>query len=83
MQAAADGAVFMHCLPAHRGHEVTGDVIDGPRSVVLQQAQNRMHAQNALLLQLMGAATLGGSQIVVNRPTPGVVNPNALIPASA
>jgi len=83
MQRAAPEAVFMHCLPAHRGHEVTGEVIDGPRSVVLQQAQNRMHAQNALLLQLMGAASLGGSQIVVNRPTPGVTNPTSTIHRAA
>ena len=70
MARAAPDAVFMHCLPARRGHEVTAEVIDGPTSVVLQQAQNRMHAQNALLLHLLGAATLEGSQIIVNRPTP-------------
>ncbi len=46
---ASSDAIFMHCLPAHRGEEVTGDVIDGPRSVVWQEAGNRLHAQKALL----------------------------------
>lgn len=46
-------AVVMHCLPAHRGEEVTSDVLDGPKSVILQQAENRMHAQKALLHTLL------------------------------
>jgi ornithine carbamoyltransferase len=49
MGAAADDAVFMHCLPAHRGEEVTDEVIDGPRSVVWDEAENRIHAQKSVL----------------------------------
>jgi ornithine carbamoyltransferase len=50
---AAPHAVFMHCLPAHRGEEMTADVIDGPRSIVFDQAENRMHAQKAVLAALL------------------------------
>jgi ornithine carbamoyltransferase len=46
-------AIFLHCLPAHRGDEVTNDVIDSPRSAVFQQAENRLHAQKAIMLELM------------------------------
>lgn len=49
MQQAANNALFMHCLPAHRGEEVTADVIDGQQSVVWDEAENRLHAQKALL----------------------------------
>jgi ornithine carbamoyltransferase len=57
MAQAAPRAVFMHCLPAHRGEEVAADVIDSPRAVVFDQAENRMHAQKAILLLLMGGDT--------------------------
>ncbi len=53
MKLANPDAIFMHCLPAHRGEEVTGEVIDGPQSVVWQQAENRLHAQKALLELLL------------------------------
>jgi ornithine carbamoyltransferase len=49
----APGAIFMHCLPAHRGSEVTADVIDSPASVVFDQAENRLHAQKAVMLLLL------------------------------
>jgi len=56
MLHAAPHAVFMHCLPAHRNAEVTDAVMDGPQSVIFEQAENRMHAQKALLLMLLGGA---------------------------
>ena len=55
MNAAAEDAVFMHCLPAHRDEEVTTAVMDGGRSIVFDQAENRLHAQKALLMLLMEA----------------------------
>jgi ornithine carbamoyltransferase len=53
---AAPDVTVMHCLPAHRGQEIAADVIDGPHSVVWDQAENRMHAQKALMLWLLGLA---------------------------
>ncbi|HEY5154846.1 MAG TPA: ornithine carbamoyltransferase [Acidimicrobiales bacterium] len=56
MDRAADGAVFLHCLPAHRGEEVSGAVADGPRSLIWAQAENRMHAVRGLLGWIMEAS---------------------------
>jgi ornithine carbamoyltransferase len=58
MAHARQHAIFMHCLPAHRGDEVTSDVIDSPRSVVFDQAENRLHVQKAILLMLLGGGKL-------------------------
>jgi ornithine carbamoyltransferase len=55
MKRAAPDAIFMHCLPAYRGHEVTADVIDGPQSVVFDEAENRLHVQKAILAWCLGA----------------------------
>ena len=54
MAVASPDAVFLHCLPAHRGEEVTADVIDGRRSLVLEQAENRLHTATGLLVALAG-----------------------------
>ena len=55
MKRAAKDAIFMHCLPAYRGHEVSAEVIDGPQSVVFDEAENRLHAQKAILAWCLGA----------------------------
>jgi ornithine carbamoyltransferase len=55
MSAAAPGAIFLHCLPAHRGEEVTEEVIEGPASRVFDQAENRLHVQKAIMAVLMAS----------------------------
>jgi ornithine carbamoyltransferase len=55
LSAAPSDAFFMHCLPAHRGEEVTDEVIDGPQSIVMQQAANRLHVQKGILAWILGA----------------------------
>ncbi|MEE8192406.1 MAG: ornithine carbamoyltransferase [Gemmatimonadales bacterium] len=58
MKLAAPDAIFLHCLPAHRGEEVTDEVIEGPQSRVFDQAENRLHAQRALMAVLMGGESV-------------------------
>jgi ornithine carbamoyltransferase len=58
MKLGAPNALFLHCLPAHRGEEVTADVIDGPQSVVWDEAENRLHIQKAIMAVLMGGERL-------------------------
>jgi len=58
MARAAPHAIFLHCLPAHRGEEVTAEVIDGPQSVVWDEAENRLHIQKAIMAVLMGGESL-------------------------
>ena len=60
---ARPDAVFLHCLPAHRGEEVTNEVIDSPRSAVFQQAENRLHAQKAVMLELMADRTVALEEV--------------------
>src|SRR5690606_24353946 len=54
MGLAAERAIFLHCLPAHRGEEVADEVIEGPRSRVFDEAENRLHVQKAIMIRLMG-----------------------------
>ena len=65
--AAADDAIVLHCLPAHRGEEISAEVIDGPRSRVFDQAENRLHAQKAGLAMLVGGTEPGAIAAAVTR----------------
>ena len=67
MALAKPGALFMHCLPAHRGEEVTADVFESPASIVFDQAENRLHCQKALLLMLLAPAS---ASRLTAKPTP-------------
>ena len=70
--SVAPDAIVMHCLPAHRGHEIDAEVIDGPASVVFDQAENRLYAQQAVILQLMQRSH-GVLAMPASRPVPGQV----------
>jgi ornithine carbamoyltransferase len=59
LDAAGRDALAMHCLPAHRGEEITSAVMDGPRSLIWEQSENRLHVQKALLVELLGSAAAG------------------------
>jgi ornithine carbamoyltransferase len=69
---AKPDAIFMHCLPAHRGDEVTDDVIDCSRSVVFQEAENRLHAQKAIMLEVMKNIPIGYNAMVAEEELIGV-----------
>ena len=66
MDAAGPDAVAMHCLPAHRGEEITSEVMDGPRSIIWDQSENRLHVQKALLVEIL--ASMSGQDAL---PAPG------------
>ncbi len=68
---AKPDAIFMHCLPAHRGDEVTDDVIDHRRSVVFQEAENRLHVQKAIMFELMKDVPIGYTQMIAEEELVG------------
>jgi ornithine carbamoyltransferase len=70
---AKKDAIFLHCLPAHRGDEVTDDVIDSPRSFVFQQAENRLHVQKAIMMELMSDQAAEARDHAVEEPVAELV----------
>ncbi|MCZ6605877.1 MAG: ornithine carbamoyltransferase [Alphaproteobacteria bacterium] len=76
MAAAKPDAIFMHCLPAHRGEEVTAEIIDGPRSVVWAEAENRLHVQKGVLIWCLEAPT--PEEATPEAPTPEETTPEAM-----
>jgi ornithine carbamoyltransferase len=78
MARARPGALFMHCLPAHRGEEVTDEVLDGPSSVVLEQAENRLHLQKGLMTALLEARA--GAAMPPRRGRRAAAEPAGVLP---
>src|SRR5699024_5416285 len=70
MAQAADDAIFLHCLPAYRGYEVSSDVIDGPQSRVFDEAENRLHAKKAVVAWLLYASNLAEIPESLTLPQP-------------
>jgi ornithine carbamoyltransferase len=67
LSLAREDVIFMHCLPAHYGEEVSEGLLEDPRSVVFEQAENRLHAQKALLAEMLGGLEIGAGKMPVNR----------------
>ena len=77
VKLARPDVLVMHCLPAHRGQEITNEVADGPHSVIFPQAENRMHAQKAILAWLLGPPAQGSRRSPSRRPTATQAKPKA------